>query len=146
MHEVGHWMGLLHTFQGNTCRVGDPGDFIDDTNQQRVATQGCPAFFKDSCGLGPQRGGDPVENFMDYSSDFWLVLTPFYPFSFVSLSVDFFVFFFLFTLSVFVRFAYAISFFHFLISFNQSFIQSFIHSSSTSILSFNHPPPPLPIL
>lgn len=72
MHEVGHWMGLLHTFQGNTCRVGDAGDFIDDTNQERVPTQGCPREgSKDSCGLGPGRGGDPIHNYMDYSDDFW---------------------------------------------------------------------------
>ena len=73
VHETGHWFGLLHTFQGNTCRIGDAGDFIDDTNQERTSTQGCPKF-KDSCGLAPSsagEGGDPIHNYMDYSSDFW---------------------------------------------------------------------------
>lgn len=73
MHETGHWFGLLHTFQGNTCRVDDAGDFIDDTNQERTSTVGCPSF-KDSCGLSPavaSGGGDPYHNYMDYSSDFW---------------------------------------------------------------------------
>lgn len=77
MHEAGHWFGLLHTFQGNNCRVGDAGDFIDDTSQERVSTQGCPKF-KDSCGLAPGggptgEGADPIHNYMDYSSDFWSV-------------------------------------------------------------------------
>lgn len=68
VHEVGHWFGLLHTFEGLSCLPGDPGDYIDDTPQEGTETAGCPAK-KDSC---PQiGGGDPVWNFMDYSSDEW---------------------------------------------------------------------------
>ena len=63
---MGHWFGLLHTFVGNTCAQGDPGDFIDDTPQESVSTVGCPTA-KDSCPSEP--GMDPVNNYMDYSTD-----------------------------------------------------------------------------
>ncbi|KAF2180700.1 hypothetical protein K469DRAFT_268834 [Zopfia rhizophila CBS 207.26] len=68
-HEVGHWFGLLHVFQGG-CD-GD-GDFCDDTAPQKAPSYGklatpgdlnsCPA--KQSCKAG---SFDNVKNFMDYS-------------------------------------------------------------------------------
>lgn len=66
VHEVGHWFGLLHTFQDNSCASGDSGDYVDDTPQEMTATDGCPTA-KDSCPGSP--GLDPVSNYMDYSSD-----------------------------------------------------------------------------
>ncbi|CAI7609514.1 unnamed protein product [Penicillium discolor] len=66
IHEIGHWHGLLHTFQGESCSVDDPGDHISDTPQQSTPTDGCPAQ-KDSCPDSP--GLDGVHDFMDYSSD-----------------------------------------------------------------------------
>ena len=42
VHEVGHWFGLLHTFQDESCEATDPGDFVDDTPQESVSTDGCP--------------------------------------------------------------------------------------------------------
>ena len=68
VHEVGHWFGLLHTFQDNTCSTSDPGDYIADTPQESVSTSGCPSR-KDSCPGDP--GLDPINNYMDYSSDEW---------------------------------------------------------------------------
>lgn len=68
VHEIGHWFGLLHTFQDNSCASGDSGDFIDDTPQQSLATTGCPVG-KDSCPGDP--GLDPIQNYMDYSTDAW---------------------------------------------------------------------------
>ncbi|KAF2836915.1 zincin [Patellaria atrata CBS 101060] len=66
VHETGHWLGLLHTFEGYSCD-GD-GDFISDTPFQRVSTDGCPTKpVKDTCVDLP--GEDPIHNFMDYSTD-----------------------------------------------------------------------------
>lgn len=66
VHETGHWLGLLHTFEGYSC-TGD-GDSIADTPMQSTSTDGCPSKpAKDSC---PSVAGvDPIHNYMDYSSD-----------------------------------------------------------------------------
>ncbi|GII01231.1 zinc metalloprotease [Planobispora takensis] len=62
VHEIGHWLGLLHTFE-NGCQ--EPGDAVVDTPPEAHPTDGCPEG-KDTC---PQDGADPVHNFMDYSHD-----------------------------------------------------------------------------
>ena len=64
VHEIGHWFGLFHVFQGDNCAAG--GDHIVDTPRQSTSTQGCPAS-KDSC-PGVQ-GLDSIHNYMDYSYD-----------------------------------------------------------------------------
>ena len=67
-HEVGHWIGLYHTFQGGcnsdaTC--SSAGDLVCDTPAQGTPTSGCPSS-KNTCNGA---GNDPVHNYMDYSTD-----------------------------------------------------------------------------
>ncbi|PPQ73916.1 hypothetical protein CVT24_012781 [Panaeolus cyanescens] len=69
-HEVGHWTGLLHTFETSTNTYYCDrlvGDKVDDTPVENGPAQGCPKG-RDSCPNDP--GLDPIENFMDYSDDY----------------------------------------------------------------------------
>lgn len=61
-HEVGHYLGLYHTFDGG-CGTGyTNGDLIADTNAESSAHYGCAP--RTTCG-----SPDPIDNFMDYSDD-----------------------------------------------------------------------------
>lgn len=67
-HEVGHYLGLYHTFDGGCATASAPGcytsgDRICDTNSES-APNGSGSCSKSSCGTS-----DPTDNYMDYSDD-----------------------------------------------------------------------------
>ena len=61
IHEVGHWVGLDHVFEGG-CN-DNFGDGVIDTPNQRQVENGCP-IGSDTC---PGGGNDSIHNFMAYT-------------------------------------------------------------------------------
>jgi hypothetical protein len=68
IHEMGHYFGLLHTFEGGCQNGPDVGDLVEDTPAQM---DGLNVFecddTLDTCPDDP--GKDPVHNYMNYTSD-----------------------------------------------------------------------------
>ncbi len=63
-HEIGHWLGLIHTWGDDNCGT----DYVDDTPTQQSFNFGCPVFPKmSSCSANGN--GDMFMNFMDFSDD-----------------------------------------------------------------------------
>jgi PKD repeat protein len=58
-HEIGHYFGLSHTFEGE---CGSPGDGISDTPPTK-GSDGCDRNILNSCGVFPN-----LENLMDYNT------------------------------------------------------------------------------
>lgn len=67
VHEVGHYLGLNHTWDDNSDCETDDG--VDDTPFQQYGYEGCPAYPQSSCG-----SNDMFMNFMDYVDDGCMVM------------------------------------------------------------------------
>lgn len=67
-HEVGHWLGLYHTFNGG-CGVDQctDGDYVCDTPPAANPNFGCPTI--NSCSNDVPNVNDQIANYMDYSND-----------------------------------------------------------------------------
>jgi hypothetical protein len=79
VHEVGHWIGLLHTFHGGGAFTQDstdgcqpPGDEVSDTPYERRPHFGpgvgsaCPTATISECSAG---SFNPISNYMNYADD-----------------------------------------------------------------------------
>lgn len=70
-HEVGHWLGLYHTFQDGCF---PPGDEVDDTPPHQTNV-GCPSATTDTCtgdkdpSNSTKPWTDPIKNYMNYTDD-----------------------------------------------------------------------------
>lgn len=80
IHEIGHYLGLYHTFEGNSGYCSDSndndgcyyGDRVPDTPAQRICHYGdCEAngqiLVYNTCSQDP--GDDPLNNYMGYNDD-----------------------------------------------------------------------------
>lgn len=67
-HEIGHWFGLYHTFNGgcgaDTC---SDGDLVCDTPPVANPNFGCPTI--NSCSNDIPNVNDQIQNYLDYSND-----------------------------------------------------------------------------
>ncbi|KAJ3411365.1 hypothetical protein HDV05_002339 [Chytridiales sp. JEL 0842] len=92
LHEIGHWLGLYHTFfegEDSAKACVSAGDYVSDTYVQNTTAVGeCPVV-NDSCPDHPDML-DNIHNFMDYSSD--ICLTHFTPGQYVRMVKQWFVF------------------------------------------------------
>lgn len=73
VHEVGHWLGLFHTFQ-DSCKgltpatCGNQGDRVCDTPPSKEANYGTPSISLNSCNETPVDEPDMWMNYMDYAN------------------------------------------------------------------------------
>lgn len=75
-HEVGHWLGLYHTFQGgcsgtSSTNCATQGDGVCDTPPTSAARYGCPSVstVHNTCTETPTDYRDMTMNYMDYVDD-----------------------------------------------------------------------------
>jgi PKD repeat protein len=68
-HEIGHYLGLLHTFEGGCAGTGTGGDYCEDTPpvEETFTNASCPSNGN-SCHTETPDLIDQWENYMDYST------------------------------------------------------------------------------
>jgi Pregnancy-associated plasma protein-A len=64
VHEIGHWLGLYHTFEGG---CNGQGDMVNDTEAHEDANYGCPREGRNNACPGETRA--PIQNYMNYVDD-----------------------------------------------------------------------------
>lgn len=67
VHEIGHFLGLNHLWDGNSNCDSDDG--VSDTPSQQHGYGDCPTYPQESCGTS-----DMFMNFMDYVDDGCMVM------------------------------------------------------------------------
>lgn len=68
VHEIGHWLGLYHPFQGNCGgNCSNSGDYVCDTPPVSDPSYGCPST-NNTCNNDSPDKLDMIENFMDYAN------------------------------------------------------------------------------
>lgn len=73
-HEVGHWLGLFHTFQGGCSGTTQAscmssGDNVCDTPPTSASAFGCPGTRNSCSETYPSDQNDMTMNYMDYVDD-----------------------------------------------------------------------------
>ena len=63
VHEIGHWLSLLHPFEGG---CSEPNDGCTDTAETAQPIMTCPSAAVSTCPHKPknQPASDPIHNYM----------------------------------------------------------------------------------
>lgn len=72
-HEIGHWLSLMHPFDGGCCTAGEHcevcGDRVCDTPSEDIPTYNCPTEILNSCTEDVDDKPNLKSNYMGYYDD-----------------------------------------------------------------------------